>query len=382
MSGRRPVGNMKNEQISVQQFGALAYLFTIGSSILIVPATLSAARQDAWLAALLGLAVGLLLVCLYCALGRRFPESNLTAYSESIFGTWAGRAVSLLFFTYALILGSLVLRNIGDFITTEMMPETPIEAIHALMLLVVIFAIRLNFEALGRAAEIFFFPVTGIFFLTTVLILPHTEVHHLLPIFEGGIKPIIRGSISFIGLPFLELVLFVVLFPYVNRPKAVRKGFLIGTGLAGFWLFLATLVSLIGLSTVITELTIYPTYYVVKKINVADFIQRVESTLAVLWFISIFFKLAICMYTALLTLGQAFRLKKPRSLAIPLAMIMFILSIVAYPNVAYFREFAFTIWPFYAATFGLLLPLVLFVGSAFRRRSPKGTPSKKPYTRG
>lgn len=372
----------KKKSMGAQQFASLAFHFTTGSSVLIIPSILaSASRQNAWLSAILSFLIGLLLVALYSAVGSMYPRMNLAEYSEHIFGTWIGKAVSLSFVIFFLLLAALVLRNVGDFITTEMMPETPLEAIHVLMLLIVVMAVRLHLDVIGRAAEIFFFAVTFIFFLTTSLILPEAQVENIQPIFGEGIKPIIRGSISFVGTPFLELVVFLMLFPYVNHAKSAKKGFFIGTALAGFWLILSVLVSVLSLSATITELTIYPTYYVVKRINVADFIQRVESTLAVLWFISIFFKITLCFYAALLALTEILNLKEHRSLTVPLALIIFVLSIIAYPNVAYYQQFTTTIWPLYTATMGLIIPLMLLGVGAFRKRNGKEAPKQRHYIR-
>lgn len=372
----------KHDQISGRQFTALVFHFTIGSSILITPYGLAdAAKQNAWLAALVGAMIGLCLVCLYNTLGGMHPQLNLAEYSEHILGKWLGKAAALMFFSFALLLAALVLRNLGDFITTEMMPETPIGAIHALMLLVVVMAIRSDLESLGRAAEIFFFLVTGIFILVVTLIVPHASLENMKPILGEGIKPIIRGSLSFIGTPFLELILFMMLFPYVNRPGTAKKSFLIGTALAGFWLSLATLMSVLGLSAVITQLMVYPTYYVVKKINVADFIQRVEAGLAVLWFVSIFFKLSICFYAANRILANILNLKRYRPLAVPLAMLVYLLSLIVFPNIAYFREFATKIGPFYTATFGLLLPLILLVVGLIRKQNDRKAPERRPFVR-
>lgn len=374
----------QNKQLGPQQFAALVFHFTVGSSILIVPSALAdAAKQDAWLAALVGVLGGLLLVCLYNFLDGMHPELNVAEYSEQILGKWLGKAVSLLFFLFALLTAALVLRNLGDFITIEMLPTTPMEAIHVPMLLVVVMAVRLDLESLGRAAEIFFFVVVGIFILTITLILPHATIDNMQPILGGGIKPVLLGSTTMIGIPYFELVLLLMLFPYVNNAKAAKKSFLFGAALAGFWLTLATLVSVLGLSAIITELVLYPTYYVVKKINVADFIQRVEAGLAVLWFISIFFKIAICFYAAVLSLSHTLNLKSHRSLVMPLAMIIFVLSLIAFPNVTYFREFAAKIGPFYTGTIGLVLPLILLVGALIRKRlSKRSKSSRKSYTRG
>ncbi|WP_051005515.1 GerAB/ArcD/ProY family transporter [Paenisporosarcina sp. TG-14] len=88
-------------KISQYQFAILVMMFTVGSSILIIPAGLAKeAKEDAWIAALLGIGVGVVLVFLYSALGNRFPDMNLAEYSEVILGKWLGKLVSILYFSF------------------------------------------------------------------------------------------------------------------------------------------------------------------------------------------------------------------------------------------------------------------------------------------
>ena len=61
-------------KISTIQFRMLVMLYTIGSTIIVVPAAITAdAHQDAWIAALFGVALGIGLVLLFTSLGKMFP---------------------------------------------------------------------------------------------------------------------------------------------------------------------------------------------------------------------------------------------------------------------------------------------------------------------
>lgn len=54
---------LENGKISIRQFTILVILFTVGGSILIVPSGLaSEAKQDGWIAGLLALGIGLLII--------------------------------------------------------------------------------------------------------------------------------------------------------------------------------------------------------------------------------------------------------------------------------------------------------------------------------
>ncbi len=92
---------LENGKISARQFTVLVILYTIGTSILIAPSMLAGvAKQDGWIASMLGIGAGLLSVFLYSALGNRYSDKTLAEYSEQILGKWLGKAVALLFLSF------------------------------------------------------------------------------------------------------------------------------------------------------------------------------------------------------------------------------------------------------------------------------------------
>ncbi|MGZ4032605.1 MAG: GerAB/ArcD/ProY family transporter [Tumebacillaceae bacterium] len=364
----------ENGIIGVRQFTVLVILFTIGSSILIVPSALAAeAQQDAWLGAIVGVGVGTCLVFLYNTIGMRFPGMTMVQLSEFVLGKWLGKAVALLFVAHFFLLATLVLRNIGDFITTNVMTDTPIQIIHTVFVLVVIMGIGLGLETLARASEILFPWVILLFFILTIFLLKEVHIEKILPIYENGFKPVARAGLTLIGTPFLELVSFLMIFPYVKKRQGATGAFLVGSLVGGSILIILSLITILVLGADITARNNYPSYALAKKISVGNFLERVEAMMAGIWFISIFMKVAICFYASALGLSQVLGMKQYRTLLLPMGMIMVTLSLVVFPSIVYFKEFVTNSWAPYSATFGLVLPVLLLVIGLFRKkRTMKG----------
>jgi spore germination protein KB len=361
---------LENGKIGVRQFTVLVMIFTIGSSILVAPSGLAhAAKQDAWIAAILGVGIGLLFVSLYNALGKRFPHMNLVEYSEEVLGKWLGKTVSLLFISYFFVLAALLLREIGDFVTTQIMPETPIQAIHILFLGIVVMGARLGLEPLARSAEILLPWVIMMLLFLVLFLSPELEFQKIQPVLGEGIKPVLQATFTFLGLPFLELVVFLMIFPYVNKTKEVGKAFWVGTLTGGMFLIIISAMAILVIGADQTARNIYPSYVLAKKINIGDFLQRLEAIMAGIWFITIFFKLTICFYATALGLAQTLKLKEYRPLLLPLGMILLVLSLVASPNITYFHTFIAKIWTPYSLTYGLFLPLLLLGVGVFRKKT-------------
>ena len=220
---------LENGKIAARQFAMLVFMFTAGSSLLLAPAMLAApAKQDAWLAGILGVGAGLLFGLLYTKLGRLYPEMNLAQYSEKILGKWMGKAVSILFLPFPFLLASLVLRNIGDFLTTYIMPETPIQFIHILMLIVVMMGIRLGIETIARAAEIIFPWFILLFLLLVIFVSPQIEVQKIQPVLEEGMKPVLHGCPSICSVSFYGVCYFFVYHSLCESARESRQSFFCG----------------------------------------------------------------------------------------------------------------------------------------------------------
>ncbi|MFM1654670.1 endospore germination permease [Brevibacillus sp. B_LB10_24] len=365
---------LQNGQISLKQFTVLVILATIGDSILVLPAIPAMeAKQDAWIVAVFSVIVGSLLGFLYYAVWKRHPDLTLIEYSEEILGKWLGTVVSLLFLGYCFINSAAYLREIGDFLTTNILPQTPIEAIHIIFLLIVLMGVRLGLESIARTAEIFFpWAIILVLFLTIAL-LPQAHFQNIKPVLEGGVKPILRGSITFIAYPFMELVIVLMVLPYVNTDarKKVRNSLVAGMVWGGAVLFLVTTLAILVLGVDFTTRHLYPSYTLAKKINIGEFIRRFEVVVAIIWFLTIFFKFILYVYGLSIGLAQMLRLKEYRALTLPLGMILIPLSIIISPNIAYLLTVERIYWPLFDATYSLLLPLLLICAAALRKKRRK-----------
>ena len=282
---------IENGKVSPRQFTLLVTLFMIGSSILLLPSAFAAkAGQDAWLAAILGVAIGALLMFLYVSLASLFPNMTLAEYNEEILGKWLGKFVSILFFSYFFLTSALVLRNVGDFLVVYILDVTPIQMVEIILLMVVFVGASYGLETIARSAELLFSLAFLLFFLLFTLISPQSEFTNIQPIYEKGIKPIINGTLPFLGTPVMELVAFLMIFPFVTETKRAKKAFFTGYLIGGAALIIVTLVTILVIGAPLVARQLFPTYQLAIKINVAEVLERIEAILAILWVITIFLK--------------------------------------------------------------------------------------------
>ncbi|NHC41802.1 endospore germination permease [Bacillus sp. MM2020_1] len=348
--------------ISQGQFIILAVLYIIGTSILIGPPLyVAAAKQNAWIGIIIGISFGFLHAYMYGILAKRYPDKTLIEFNESILGKWVGKAVSFLFFIFFLVLTSGLLRIIGDFITTNILSDTPIEAIEITFMLLLILAVRLGLEPFSRTAEMVVPWVLIFFFLLTFCLLPEVEITNLFPLLEDGIKPVIKATIFSLGVPFSDLVIFLMIAPHVATPKKIGKALFIATFAGGFILLTIFLLSILVLGPDSIIQMNFPIYILAQKINIGNFIQRIEVLAGGIVFISTFIKSSISFYSTVVSFAHIFQLKRFDILTLPFGMIIIVLATVMFPNTIYFNLFLSTTWVPLAVSFGLFIPLILLM---------------------
>lgn len=240
------------------------------------------------------------------------------------------------------------------------MPETPIQAIHILFMFIVIIGVRLGIEVISRAGEIFMPWIILLFVVLVLFLTPEIEMSKIQPILGQGFSPLLQALFPLIGL-ILEISVFLMIIPFVNNPKKTLKPFIHGSISGGIALFLFVLLSILVLGAELTARQVYPSYVLAKKISVADILERLETFMAAMWFLTIYFKLTICFYASTLGFGQILNLKEYRSLTWPLGMILIVLSIEMIPNRLYFNQIALNVWPYYSITVCLVIPIILLL---------------------
>ncbi|MFM1652880.1 endospore germination permease [Brevibacillus sp. B_LB10_24] len=360
-------------QVAARQFMILTILYVIGSAILVIPSLLVAvAKQDAWISAIVAVAAGLVAIVFYNSLAKSFPGMTLVQYCEEIFGRWLGKIVSLFFLVgFPCFIAVLTLYDIGDFLATQILTKTPLIAIFLIVMAVVAFGVRLGLEPIARAAEIFFPWVVSLLLLLFLFVSPFLKLENLEPVLANGIKPVLKGAIPLFSFPFFETLVLLMVFPRVKKPKDAGRALLTGVLAGGMALFAITLFSISVLGVEFVERHAFPTYALAKKINIGDFLQRIEAIIMFIWVITIFFRLTILVYVISIGLAQSFNLKEYRMIPLPLGFIFAVMALVIVPNSSYLHTFDKQTMPVYEYSFGMFLPLLLWVVAVLRKKGQK-----------
>lgn len=364
---------MMDEKINSYQFLVLVIFFTIGTSILIIPSDLaSQAKQDAWLGAIVGTGIGLLIIWLYCTIAHWFPHLTFVQINEKILGKWIGKTVSVLFVFMAFFYSAALMYQSGSFLKTHALPNTPMAALNILLAVIVVMGVRLGLETLARSAEILILVFLVLFIFLVVFVSPEIKIVNIQPIFEAGTKTILRSSLFYVGVSSLNSIVLLMIFPAsLNKSKQGKTSFMMGNLIGGIIIIILTFLCISVIGADDTARQVYPGFELVKRINIGEFIQRIEGIMAALWVITLYFKTTLYFYASVSGLAQIINMKDYGPLTLPLGMIAVFLSLLIYPNIIYQQQWDATTGFSYTLTIGLFLPIILTIVYAFRKKLRK-----------
>lgn len=349
---------MKRETISTRQGIYIMSMFIIGSSVIIGVG--GKAKNDVWLAIIIAILSSLVVSYIYSQILNSFPGIDFIDILKKLFGRFLGRIIGVVFVWFSFHLGSLVIRDFGEFIKTVGLPNTPNSIIMAFAAILATISVRSGIEMIGRACEVFFWLLISILFITVPFLLPKMDINNLRPFLYDGIKPVISGSFSLFSFPFAETVVFLFILPYINK-KEYYKVYSSAILISGSILIITSLRNIMVIGADTLSRNYFASYTVVSRIKVGDFFQRIESFVAIAFSFYAFAKINVCLYATSIGISKVFGFDDYRFLVTPVGLLMLNYAIISYENIMQLFDWAAIIWPYYALPFEVIIPFIIFI---------------------
>jgi spore germination protein KB len=324
--------------------------------------------KDAWISVLVSSLISICLILFYYSICSKFPGKNIIEISEIVFGKLFGKFTIILFFIYFTVLTTYLVRRLSDFLLTIVMPETPLEVLILLFILVVLIGGKYGIVTLARSADVFFNLLTVLFIIVSILLIPHYEVSNILPQFESSVIDIVKGTFTISTFSFLDLIVIFMIFSYVDNTKKAKKSLIIGlviTNLAVLKLIIASIM-ILGVENAMRQA--YTTFTLVKVIGQGQQIIRFEILLSILWLSAIFFKAVFCFYSMGRCVESIFKLKNYQVILTPLAVVVYSLSILLGKNIVEIQKWKNSVLPLFSFTFAVIIPIIIYIVYLIRKQ--------------
>jgi spore germination protein KB len=338
--------------------------FIFGSSGIINSA--AGAYQDSWLSYLLAWVGGALLLGLYIWLVKLYPGQTLVGILKEAFGKYLGGLLSLLYIGYFIHLGSLILNNFVEFSVVTLYPETPAWFIAICYILPAVYILLNGFEILARLSELLvpFLPMlVGFLF---IILLPRYAINNLFPFLERGIKPVLSSALTTLSFPFGEVVVFLMIFPLLNKQDELVKDSYTALVIVGVILFLITSRDLLTLGPDRFNRSVFPPLVSTRLIPNLDI--TLSPIIAINLMVGGGIKGTICFYAAAEGIKQVFNLEDYKAVVFPLAVLIMILALWTFDNIVEMMWWGMNIYPLYALPFQVVIPVLILVVTLIKRK--------------
>jgi spore germination protein KB len=324
---------VNNQKISASQFFGLIVLFELGSAIVIGVGL--DAKQDVWLVIVIGTIAGILLFFVYEYLSKMYVGLTLVGILRATLGRFFGNILSIVYICYFTYIATRILRDFADQIIMIILHGTPLVAVIMMFLVALIIGCYLGIEVIGRMCEIYFPWIIGFggLMLSFIYIAGLPEMNKLQPMFPKGLTPVLQATFpEVVTFPFGEVIVFLMLIPCLNKPEMAKK--------AGYFAIITS-----GLILLIINMTIVavlggdgatradlPLVEALARVNIANFIQRLDALAIITLMLCGYFKIIVFMYAAVSGLTEITGGKFKYNLAIPIGLIILIWSLVVSEN--------------------------------------------------
>lgn len=360
---------MDTKVITSHQLFTFSALSTLGGSILVISSTIAAiAKQDAWISPLVTMAMGFVMMWIYCFLGSRYQGLTLIGIVQKIFGKVIGKIVAVAYIVFFFDTAHRIPWYIGSF-GAHVMHETPVPVIVIIYMVVLVIAIYYGIEIFARASELFYLFVTTVFLISIILVLPNVNIQFVMPVLENGITPILKGAVLLSCYTSIQNITLLMIYPVnvddqKNGMKAIFKGFL----WANTVVFITILVSILVLGTAVVAKSSFPTILLAREINVGLLLTRFEYAISIMWSVSEFVIGILYFYACIKGLSELLGLKEHRKIVAPMGLIVLLYAFIINPSSIDQANYIPTIFlPLFIQS-GFVLPVIMLIVYMIKRK--------------
>ncbi|WP_054939821.1 GerAB/ArcD/ProY family transporter [Paenibacillus ihuae] len=352
---------MGKHTIRVSELVICLSLFEIGSTTLFFMG--SEAKQDAWLAMLIGAFAGLILLILQLSIYSQEPNLDLFQLFRRYTGKYVGSILNFLFVGYFAYETSRNLRDLGEITLLTLLNRTPLWVVSLITILVVANTVRYGYKVFFLMCVILF-PGMVVGYIIISILFPATGLLHLeffYPILENGWMPAFKAAIpEIVSFPFGQVVLFLVFYPHARRAKNLRKAVITVYILTALGLtFLNQLIVLV-MGHKLAAFSTLPLLESVQLIRLTEVFERTDALFILLFFLGLGIKMAAFFTGAVIGLERITGIPF-KKWVFPMAVVIYGVSFLS-PNytqhIIIGRDITLNMSsPF----FQVVLPIILFI---------------------
>lgn len=238
--------------------------------------------KDAWISAILGTILGIIILYLYNLIKKNLNNNSL---SNTLKTSKLGKFYNLIFIIFYLYLMSIILILLPLFVNSFYLLTTPKLAIN---LPFIILAIYITFKGKSTIENLSnllcVISITIIVFFAFALT-SYSDFSNLTPILSNGTYNVIKCALIYAAITGIPQI---ITMDYSNDFKNNLKDYL----LSSLTLFFIIFFTIITLGEPLLKIYSFPEYTVLRQIKILNFIENIENVSAFIWYFDLFIMLS------------------------------------------------------------------------------------------
>ena len=322
--------------------------------------------------------LGLIFVFILNSLFKNFPNADIIDISEFVGGKFLKSFISLLFVLSFFLVSYITLTDFANTLKIVYFQESPLIFILLFFMAAILIANLVGLKSIIRTISLVI-PFTIISIIITLFgVQDHFSIDKFVPIFGYNYKTtFLNGLLNIFSLYVITYYYFIM--PLLNNPTDYKKITIISYIISWIILF----------STSICILTLFPItknvealnaiYLLARRIELGDFLQRLDALFVLLWLISILCYLSLSIFMINRIIQKNTQLQDSKMLSYSTVSILFGLCLIPF-NIAtsQFIENVIYRYLIIALTF-IVCFLIMIIANIKLKRSVKLN-AKKNYS--
>ena len=252
---------------------------------------------DSYITIILQLIINFIPLLLILYIAHYKPNLNIIEKINTLFPKPISFIINLIITIILLITSITILFSISNFIINEYLPNTPIIYISIIFAIIIYIILSKGIETISRVS--IFIPLISICFIIIMIIglIPEFKITNFYPILEFSIKKPLYNSIlhTFITTSLLFNILIIPKNNIIDKNN-YNKSLIISYIIATIINLIIIILTIAILGKYLINIYQYPEYIALRKINLFNFINRIENILSLQWIYAIFITLSLNFY--------------------------------------------------------------------------------------
>jgi len=273
----------------------------------------------------------------------------------------------MLYIFEAFFLGAVVMEDFSEVLIHTSLPETPRIFPVLCITLLVILIVKCGTEIIGTWSEIVIVIMTISLIIVFISLSKDIKINNLKPVLAQGMNPVLQGAFAFFSFPLGDVVVFNMIFTKIKHKHRIRIYTISGMIICGIALISALItIAVIGVGRV--SANYFPLFVAVQRINIQEYIQRLEILVIGVFILGGVLKVAICVLAVSRGVSKIINYKSYKLIAAPVAFMMFNAYILNFQNTMEYIQWDIKVAPRFFTFFQFVLPVFVYISVLIKKK--------------